>query len=208
VNSFEQLCINYANERLQYYFNMHIFRMEQEEYTKEGINWSKIEFLDNQPTIDLISKKPIGLMLLLDDESNFSKSTDMTILGKFQQSHSDCKVFLKGRNQTSFGIHHYAGDVNYQIEGFLEKNRDTLRQDLQELLASSKDDLIVKWFTQTPEEIVTDGVSTVSSVASRVSSSSTGQRKSAKSLTTGYQFTVRCLYDLKCKFYTFLVIVE
>ena len=72
-NSFEQLCINYANETLQYYFNKHIFKLEQEEYSKEHITWTSIRYTDNQPIIDLISKKPSGIIHLLDDESNFPK---------------------------------------------------------------------------------------------------------------------------------------
>jgi len=68
TNSFEQLCINFANENLQFYFNQHIFRLEQENYDKEGINWTKIDFTDNQPCLDLIAKRPVGVMHLLDDE--------------------------------------------------------------------------------------------------------------------------------------------
>ena len=71
LNSFEQLCINYANETLQYFFNQHIFRLEQKEYTKEKIRWEHIEFKDNQPTIDLVATKPAGILHILDDESNF-----------------------------------------------------------------------------------------------------------------------------------------
>ena len=73
VNSLEQLCINFANEQLQFYFNQHIFQLEQEEYGKEGIRWEAVEFRDNQPCLDLICKKPLGVLLLLDDESNFPK---------------------------------------------------------------------------------------------------------------------------------------
>ncbi len=73
TNSFEQLCINYANESLQYYFNKHVFSLEQQEYVREHIDWTNIPFHDNQPTIDLISRKPHGIIHLLDDESNFPK---------------------------------------------------------------------------------------------------------------------------------------
>ena len=70
-NSFEQLCINYANETLQYFFNQHIFQLEQKEYSKEKIRWQHIAFKDNQPTIDLIATKPTGILHILDDECNF-----------------------------------------------------------------------------------------------------------------------------------------
>ncbi len=72
-NGFEQLCINYANETLQFYFNKHIFKLEQEEYSKEKINWKIIDYIDNKPCIDLISKKPSGIFHILDDESSFPK---------------------------------------------------------------------------------------------------------------------------------------
>ena len=73
INSFEQLCINFANEQLQFYFNQHIFKLEQEEYVAEGISWDTIEFRDNQSCLDLICKRPLGILLLLDDESNFPR---------------------------------------------------------------------------------------------------------------------------------------
>lgn len=72
-NSFEQLCINYANETLQYYFNKHVFKLEQQEYAKERIEWQPINYQDNQPVLNLIAKKPVGILPLLDDESNFPK---------------------------------------------------------------------------------------------------------------------------------------
>lgn len=71
TNSFEQLCINYANETMQFFFNQHIFRLEQKEYSKEGIDWSTIEFRDNQPVIDLLASKPAGILCILDDECSF-----------------------------------------------------------------------------------------------------------------------------------------
>lgn len=76
LNSFEQLCINYANEQLQFYFNQHIFKLEQDMYDKEGIDWTKVEFNDNQPCLDLIAKRPVGVFHILDDESNFPRGTD------------------------------------------------------------------------------------------------------------------------------------
>lgn len=78
MNSFEQLCINYANENLQFYFNKHIFKLEQLEYEKERIDWQSINFRDNKPVLDLIASKPTGLLHLLDDESNFPKVRDMS----------------------------------------------------------------------------------------------------------------------------------
>lgn len=79
VNSFEQMCINYANESLQYYFNKHIFALEQQEYSKEQILWSNITYHDNQPVLDLIAKKPNGIIHVLDDESNFPKVSTQSL---------------------------------------------------------------------------------------------------------------------------------
>lgn len=112
VNSFEQFCINYANERLQLYFNHHIFKLEQEEYEKEKIDWKKIDFQDNQLCIDLIGKKPNGIIYLLDDESNFPKGTDQSFLAKCNQSHEKHPFFAKPKTQQPlFCVKHYAGEV-------------------------------------------------------------------------------------------------
>jgi myosin-15 len=87
-NSFEQLCINYANENLQYFFNKNVFKMEQAEYAKEKIEWNPITFSDNQPIIHMLSKKPVGVFHLLDDESNFPKATDLSYLEKCHYNHA------------------------------------------------------------------------------------------------------------------------
>ncbi|ELU02236.1 hypothetical protein CAPTEDRAFT_227847 [Capitella teleta] len=116
VNSFEQLCINYANESLQFYFNKHVFSLEQAEYTKEQIIWSKINFHDNQPVIDLISKKPNGILLVLDDESNFPKSTDQSFLEKINFLHANSEFYEKPRmSSPEFLVRHYAGTVTYHM---------------------------------------------------------------------------------------------
>ena len=87
------MCINYANETLQFYFNKHIFKLEQEEYAKESLNWQTIEYLDNKPCIDLISKKPNGILHLLDDESNLPKVSYL-VVNKIYNSVIDCLVFI------------------------------------------------------------------------------------------------------------------
>lgn len=138
ANSFEQLCINYANENLQFYFNQHIFKLEQETYEKEGISWKKLEFNDNQPTLDLINKRPVGIFHLLDDESNFPKSSDDSFLQKTLSQHGKNANFEAPRTKAPrFAVKHYAGTVWYEVFGFLEKNRDTFRDELQNLLRAS-----------------------------------------------------------------------
>ncbi|XP_064353440.1 unconventional myosin-IXb isoform X7 [Dromaius novaehollandiae] len=138
TNSFEQFCINYANEQLQYYFNQHIFKLEQEEYKSEGISWHNIDYTDNVACIHLISKKPTGLFYLLDEESNFPHATNQTLLAKFKQQHEENKFFVGTPvMEPAFIIRHFAGKVKYQIKDFREKNMDYMRPDIVALLRSS-----------------------------------------------------------------------
>ncbi|XP_067871869.1 LOW QUALITY PROTEIN: unconventional myosin-IXb-like [Heterodontus francisci] len=137
-NSFEQFCINYANEQLQYYFNQHIFKLEQEEYQSEGISWHNIDYTDNVGCIHLISKKPTGLFHLLDEESNFPHATNQTLLAKLKQQHEDNRFFVGTPvMEPAFVIQHFAGRVKYQIKDFREKNTDYMRPDIVALLRSS-----------------------------------------------------------------------
>jgi myosin-15 len=146
-NSFEQLCINFANETLQHYFNKNIFKLEQAEYAKEKLEWTPIQYNDNQSIIHMISKKPIGVFHLLDDESNFPKASDLSFLEKCHYNHALNELYSRPRmSSMDFGIKHYAGQVWYNVEGFLDKNRDTVRYDVMGLLISSKDKMISKMF--------------------------------------------------------------
>ncbi|KAL3647048.1 hypothetical protein CASFOL_008016 [Castilleja foliolosa] len=134
-NSFEQFCINYANERLQQHFNRHLFKLQQEEYELDGIDWTKIDFEDNHDCLDLFEKKPLGLISLLDEESHFPKATDLTFATKLKQ-HLDANKRFKGERGGAFSIRHYAGEVLYDTMGFLEKNRDPLHSEIIQLLSS------------------------------------------------------------------------
>ncbi|XP_057666001.1 unconventional myosin-IXAa-like isoform X2 [Diorhabda carinulata] len=137
-NSFEQLCINYANEHLQYYFNQHVFKYEQEEYRKEGIRWTNIEFMDNTGCLQLIEGKPNGLIFLLDDQCNFPGATNETLLQKFNTVHKDNKFYQKPqKKEGAFIIVHYAGKVKYQVTDMREKNLDLMRQDIVGVLKNS-----------------------------------------------------------------------
>uniref|UniRef100_A0A8C7KWZ0 Myosin IXb n=1 Tax=Oncorhynchus kisutch TaxID=8019 RepID=A0A8C7KWZ0_ONCKI len=139
TNSFEQFCINYANEKLQYYFNQHIFKLEQKEYQAEGISWSTIDYTDNLGCIHLISQKPTGLFHLLDEESNLPQATDDTLLNKFKQQHQDNPYFVPTTVMLpAFVIQHFAGKVKYQIKDFRKKNTDHMRPDIVALLRSSE----------------------------------------------------------------------
>ncbi|XP_073705873.1 unconventional myosin-VIIb [Garra rufa] len=143
-NSFEQLCINYANEHLQQFFVRHIFKLEQDEYSKEGITWKRIAFTDNQKTLDLLAVKPLNILALIDEESTFPKGTDATMLNKMSTEHNGNKMYIssKGNHGMSFGIKHFAGTVYYDCEGFLEKNRDALSMDMLEVVQKSSNKLL------------------------------------------------------------------
>ncbi|XP_006866592.1 PREDICTED: unconventional myosin-IXa [Chrysochloris asiatica] len=142
-NSFEQFCINFANECLQHYFNQHIFKLEQEEYRTEDISWHNIDYIDNTCCIDLISKKPTGLLHLLDEESNFPQATNQTLLDKFKHQHEENSyIEFPAVMEPAFIIKHYAGKVKYGVKDFREKNTDHMRPDIVALLRSSKNAFI------------------------------------------------------------------
>merc|ERR1719232_1856723 len=144
LNSFEQLCINYTNEKLQQLFNHTMFILEQEEYQREGIEWKFIDFgLDLQPTIDLI-EKPMGIMALCDEECWFPKATDKTFVEKLTTSHSVHPKFVKSdfKSDADFSILHYAGQVNYSAAKWLMKNMDPLNENIVQYLQASTDPFV------------------------------------------------------------------
>ncbi|XP_007942045.2 unconventional myosin-Vb [Orycteropus afer afer] len=146
VNSFEQFCINYANEKLQQQFNSHVFKLEQEEYMKEQIPWTLIDFYDNQPCIDLIEAK-LGILDLLDEECKVPKGTDQNWTQKLYDRHSSRQHFQKPRmSNTSFIVAHFADKVEYHSDGFLEKNRDTVYEEQINILKASKFPLVSDLF--------------------------------------------------------------
>ncbi|XP_072297879.1 unconventional myosin-X [Eucyclogobius newberryi] len=146
VNRFEQFNINYANEKLQEYFNKHIFSLEQLEYNKEGLVWVDIDWMDNGECLDLIEKK-LGLLALLNEESHFPKATDGTLLEKLHCQHSKNPFYVKPRVAVHlFGVRHYAGEVVYDVRGMLEKNRDTFRDDILNVLRESRLDFVYDLF--------------------------------------------------------------
>uniref|UniRef100_A0A665W0R5 Myosin VAb n=1 Tax=Echeneis naucrates TaxID=173247 RepID=A0A665W0R5_ECHNA len=182
VNSFEQFCINYANEKLQQQFNLHVFKLEQEEYMKEEIPWTLIDFYDNQPCINLIEAK-LGVLDLLDEECKMPKGSDDTWAQKLyntllkQNAHFD-KPRLSNR---AFIIHHFADKVEYQCEGFLEKNKDTVNEEQINVLKKSKFDFLLKLFEG--DEKATSSTGKVASISGRLGQ---GQRDNKK--TVGLQF--------------------
>ncbi|XP_026166817.1 unconventional myosin-Vc [Mastacembelus armatus] len=154
INSFEQFCINYANEKLQQQFNLHVFKLEQEEYMKEDIPWTLIDFYDNQPVIDLIEAK-MGILDLLDEECLFPQGTDQSWLQKLYSYLDANHLFEKPRlSSQAFVVQHFADKVEYQCKGFLEKNRDTLYEELVDILRDSKFPFLVNFFREEAQRTV------------------------------------------------------
>ncbi|XP_020720191.1 myosin heavy chain, muscle isoform X8 [Bombus affinis] len=156
-NGFEQLCINFTNEKLQQFFNHHMFVLEQEEYKKEGIVWQFIDFgMDLAACIELI-EKPMGILSILEEESMFPKATDKTFEEKLNNNHlGKSPNFLKpkppkpGQQAAHFAIGHYAGNVPYNITGWLEKNKDPLNDTVVDQFKKSSNKLLVEIFADHP----------------------------------------------------------
>ncbi|KRF81446.1 myosin heavy chain, isoform B [Drosophila virilis] len=156
-NGFEQLCINFTNEKLQQFFNHHMFVLEQEEYKKEGIEWAFIDFgMDLLACIDLI-EKPMGILSILEEESMFPKATDQTFSEKLTNTHlGKSAPFQKpkppkpGQQAAHFAIGHYAGVVAYNITGWLEKNKDPLNDTVVDQFKKSQNKLLIEIFADHP----------------------------------------------------------
>merc|ERR1719192_3237606 len=153
-NGFEQLCINFCNEKLQQFFNHHMFVLEQEEYLKEGIDWEMVDFgMDLQSCITMF-EKPLGILAILEEESLFPKATDKTFEDKLKANLGKCSTFskpiLKTDKNAHFAIIHYAGTVSYNVTGWLEKNKDPLSDTVVELMKSGSNSLIVHSFRDHP----------------------------------------------------------
>jgi len=139
LNSFPQLCINFTNESLHNLFIEHVFKLEQETYIREEVDWQFVEYEDNQPTIDLIAKRPVCIYGLLDEGCSTGSGTDASVLSNFNGVFKDPKKhksYIKPKKSADkcFCVSHYAGEVTYDITGFVEKNKDELSADIEELL--------------------------------------------------------------------------
>jgi len=159
-NTFEQLCINYTNERLQQFFNHHMFVLEQEEYRKEGIHWEFIDFgMDLQACIDLI-EKPMGILSILEEECMFPKASDKTFLNKLNENHlgkspnfQKPRPYKKGlKYEPHFDVVHYAGVVGYNTVGWLDKNKDPINDSVVSLLQASKEPLVATFFAEPKDD--------------------------------------------------------
>ena len=153
-NGFEQFCINLANEQLQHYFNQYIFSMELEEYQKEGLEGIDVSFKDNSNVINLFLNRPYGLISLLDEQTKFPKGNDSGLLQKCKENITRNKSFLPDLgDELYFTIKHYAGNVRYNLIGFIEINRDTLPSNIVTLLQQSQVPLVSLIFKSNPSEV-------------------------------------------------------
>ena len=143
VNSFEQLCINFCNEKLQFHFNEHIFKMEQTLYAEENIVIPGSSFVDNQAALDLLELKGTGVFSMIDEEINVPRGSDDGLLGKLLKNHEKHENMVRPKSKACkdslkcFGITHYAGTVYYNINNFLDKNKDQLHPDICAVLQVS-----------------------------------------------------------------------
>merc|ERR1719350_975946 len=155
-NTFEQICINFCNEKLQQFFNHHMFVLEQEEYVREGIEWEMVDFgMDLEATIQLM-EKPMGLLAILEEETLFPKASDKSFEDKLKENLlGKSPVFLKKQpgskdKQAHFAIAHYAGIVNYNLTDWLTKNKDPVNDTVVDQLKKSSNALVVYLFREHP----------------------------------------------------------
>ncbi|XP_070771513.1 unconventional myosin-XV [Enoplosus armatus] len=188
VNSFEQLCINYANETLQFFFNRVIFQEEQEEYMREQIKWQQQPFSLNQACLDLIAAKPHGILRILDDQCGFPQATDHTFLQKCHYHHGNNPLYARPKMPLpEFTLKHYAGKVTYQVHKFLDKNFDMVRQDVLDLFIQSKNRMVSSLFLKHSES--------VSQQRSNVRHSSTARRYQANTVSAKFQSSLQELLE-------------
>ncbi|XP_061534898.1 unconventional myosin-XV [Phycodurus eques] len=200
VNSFEQLCINYANETLQFFFNKVIIQQEQEEYMREQIEWQQQPFSSNQACLDLIAAKPHGILRILDDQCGFPQATDHTFLQKCHYHHGNDPLYAKPKMPLpQFTLKHYAGKVTYQVNKFLDKNFDTVRQDVLDLFIHSKNRIVSDLFLKHSEVLSQHRSSTRRSSTARRFQASTVSVKFQSSLQELLEKMERCHpYFVRC----------
>uniref|UniRef100_A0A8C9VK39 Unconventional myosin-XIX n=1 Tax=Scleropages formosus TaxID=113540 RepID=A0A8C9VK39_SCLFO len=193
-NNLEQLCINYANEKLQQHFVAHYLKAQQEDYVSEGLAWSFIQYQDNQSCLDLIEGSPAGVFSLLNEECRLNRPSDakqFRMRLEKELSSNACVSWDKFSRQPDFTVLHYAGKVSYQIEGMMEKNKDPVPPELVHLLQQSQDSLLQSFFTEhSTEDSSGRGPSKVVTVVSKFKNSLESLMKILHSTTPHY---TRCI---------------
>jgi myosin heavy subunit len=191
-NSFEQLCINFTNEKLQHHFNEHVFSLEMAAYKAEGLSCEAVVFSDNSAIIKLIEGKPLSLFGLLDDQCKFANGSDDAFLEKALSSFKNEKAFLSGPRFKGkiFGVAHFAGDVYYDVTNFVEKNRNSKNKDLEEIMASSSVGFIADLFDESQKK----GITTKPEVSKSISGQFLEQLEDlVKSLNSSACSYIRCI---------------
>eukprot|EP00403_Amphidinium_massartii_P028590 CAMPEP_0178393170 /NCGR_PEP_ID=MMETSP0689_2-20121128/12050_1 /TAXON_ID=160604 /ORGANISM="Amphidinium massartii, Strain CS-259" /LENGTH=1441 /DNA_ID=CAMNT_0020013755 /DNA_START=60 /DNA_END=4385 /DNA_ORIENTATION=- len=200
INRFEQLCINYANEKLQQKFTLDVFKAVQQEYSEEGIPWDRIEFKDNAPVLALIESK-MGIIAMLNEECVRPKGSDENFVSKLTTVHKADPAFavprIGAQKEVQFSIKHYAGVVMYTATGWLERNKDTLSEDVILLLRRSRNPLIASLFpVPLSDETTAPGKGASNTVASKFKTSLVQLMETIGQTSTQY---VRCIKPNKNK---------
>ncbi|XP_065187492.1 unconventional myosin-Va-like isoform X2 [Sycon ciliatum] len=170
-NSFEQFCINFANEMLQQQFTQHVFKLEQEEYISEQIQWSMIDYADNAPCIELISHQKSGIIAMLDEECKLPRGSDDNWGEKLIKAHTGCPFFKKPKiGRETFFVVHFAAPVEYTTNGFMDKNKDAMNEEHLHLLRASEYALVAELFEEKKEAAEPAAPATRSRKASSASS--------------------------------------
>ena len=188
TNSFEQLCINFANEKLQSLFNHHVFEAEQAQYKEEGVDMSEVKFINNKPCVELIESSPYGILTMLDEVCRLNRDpSDVNLLDNIDRQHTGKHthyVQKKMRRHPTFGVAHFAGTVTYHIDGFIEKNNDTLFPDLLMLMQVSKNSFMREIFAEKKKEESSSSSSSSKSSNPRRRRRKGGKRRSKKGAST------------------------
>ena len=194
-NSFEQFCINYANEKLQQHFTHHMFKLEQTEYSKEKIKWDHIIYEDNQACIDLIEQRPVGILSMLDEQCKLNKATDKQFLSAlYSKVSGNPKLSNPGPFINEyFGIQHYAGDVFYNINGFIEKNKDALNPSLLKIVKNSEKVILSDVFAEKPSKTKEKNVPGSISAVTVGTQFKTQLQELIKLLSISNPFYIRCI---------------
>ncbi|KYO32202.1 unconventional myosin-XIX [Alligator mississippiensis] len=206
-NNLEQLCINYANEKLQQHFVAHYLKAQQEEYAAEGLEWSFINYQDNQSCLDLIEGSPVSIFSLLNEECRLNRSSNVSLFQtRIEKTLSDNECISRDKfsKKPNFIISHYAGKVCYQVEGMVEKNKDPIPPELVQLLQTSQDSLLQTLFPRTEESqnhVKTQNRAAIVTVVSKFKGSLERLMQILNSTTPHY---IRCIKpNADCKAMTF-----